>query len=122
MIIRKIENQLMAQVVRYDAFIETAGQVASDVSLNLQGQTAQALAKIDHLLAQVGASKRDLTRVQIWLADIEGFDVMNEVYADWLQDCPKPVRACVGSALVAGGYRIEIQAFAFRSAEGDEPS
>ncbi|MCU1717290.1 RidA family protein [Pseudomonas sp. 5P_3.1_Bac2] len=107
------ENHLMSQVVRYDHFIETAGQVCADTSLDIQGQTHQVLAQIDQLLSQVGASKQDLTRVQIWLADIDDFAEMNVAYEAWLANCPKPVRACVGSDLVSGGYLIEVQAFAY---------
>jgi len=38
------------------------------------------------------------------------FSAMNEVYDAWVGDQP-PVRACVGAALAAPEYRIEIQAF-----------
>ncbi|PVZ41185.1 RidA family protein [Pseudomonas sp. CC120222-01a] len=114
MIERKLENELMAQVVSFGHTVETAGQVADDISKDVKGQAAEAFAKIDHLLSQVGASKQDLTRIQMWLADMKDFDHMNEVYAQWLAGSGKPVRACVGAELVAGGYLIEVQAFAYR--------
>ncbi|EOZ7212796.1 Rid family hydrolase, partial [Campylobacter jejuni] len=46
----------------------------------------------------------------IWLANMQDFDAMNETYDAWIKNYPKPVRACVGSAL-AEGYLVEIQAF-----------
>lgn len=113
-IVRIKENQLMSQVIRYGDFIETAGQVSADTTLDIQGQTSQTLAQIDQLLSEVGASRQDLTRVQIWLADISDFTQMNSAYEQWLAGGPKPVRACVGSDLVSGGYLVETQAFAYR--------
>jgi enamine deaminase RidA (YjgF/YER057c/UK114 family) len=108
------ESGLMSQVVSFGPFVETAGQVASDPRQNIEGQTRQALASIDKLLDRAGASKSDLTRVQIWLANINDFDTMNSVYRQWLGGVGKPVRACVESKLVSGGYLIEVQAFAYR--------
>lgn len=115
MVHRFDESDLMAQLVSYGPFLETAGQVASDPTQDIQGQTRQCLASIERVLALGGATKSDLTRIQIWLANIDDFDAMNVVYREWLDGLPKPGRACVGSALVAGGYLIEVQAFAYRA-------
>lgn len=62
------------------------------------------------LYLKIGASKGDLIQIQIWLANMQDFDAMNEIYDAWIKNYPKPVRACVGSAL-AEGYLVEIQAF-----------
>lgn len=105
----------MAQLVRFGPHAETAGQVAEDTSLDIQGQARQAFAAIDRLLAQAELGKEHLTRIQIWLADMDDFAAMNEVYDAWLEGQPKPVRACVGSQLLSGGYRIEVQAFAYNA-------
>lgn len=114
-ITRYQESARMSQAVCFGPHIETAGQVAHDTTQGIQGQTQQALAAIDALLAEVGASKEHLTRIQIWLADMDDFSAMNEVYEQWLNGAGKPVRACVGSQLVSGGYLIEVQAFAYRA-------
>jgi len=111
--LRLRENNLMCQVIRYGNFIETAGQVASKPDAPLEDQAKQALDSISRLLEESGASLDDLVRVQVWLADINQFDQFNVVYQEWLQDRPKPVRACVESSLVTGGYLVEIQAFAY---------
>lgn len=82
--------------------------------LNLAGdikkQTKEALAELDALFEKIGANKGDLIQIQIWLANMQDFDAMNEIYDAWIKNYPKPVRACVGSAL-AEGYLVEIQAF-----------
>ncbi|WP_041702974.1 RidA family protein [Pseudogulbenkiania sp. NH8B] len=113
MITRTKQNQRMSQLVKYDGFIETAGQVAETPALDIKGQTLEVLGNIEALLASVGASKQNLTRIQIWLADMGDFDAMNAVYEDWLADVEKPVRACVESRLAAPEYLIEVQAFAY---------
>ena len=45
----------MAQLVKYNGFAFLAGQVADDPAQDVRGQTAQILAKIDALLAEMEA-------------------------------------------------------------------
>lgn len=106
-------NHLMSQVIKYGDKIETSGQVADDPSADIRGQTEQVLAKISQLLKYCHADESQLVRIQIWLADIDDFTAMNEVYEKWLCHTTKPVRACIESTLVSGGYKIEVQAFAW---------
>lgn len=77
---------------------------------DIKKQTKEALAELDALFEKIGANKGDLIQIQIWLANMQDFDAMNEIYDAWIKNYPKPVRACVGSAL-AEGYLVEIQAF-----------
>ncbi|EAH9466220.1 RidA family protein [Campylobacter jejuni] len=77
---------------------------------DIKKQTKEALAELDALFEKIGASKGDLIQIQIWLANMQDFDATNEIYDAWIKNYPKPVRACVGSAL-AEGYLVEIQAF-----------
>ena len=107
---RLLEDKRMSQIVSYNGFFETAGQVSKKDTI--RAQTKEALDKIDDLLQRVGADKTHITRIQIWLNDMNDFESMNEVYEEWLKDYPKPVRACVGATLVSG-YKIEIQAFGY---------
>ena len=113
MIKRLHENHLMAQIVRYGNMVETAGQVATNTSVSLEEQSLEVLGKVTSLLEEVGASLDNLVRIQVWLTDINQFETFNAVYEKWLEGRPKPVRACVESALVAGGYVVEVQAFAY---------
>lgn len=115
MIKRFQQNARMSQIVEYNDIFETAGQVATDLSAGVAGQTQQILASIDSLMSAVGATKNDLTRVQIWLANIQHFDEVNVVYERWLEGFEKPVRACVESRLAGLEYLVEIQAFGYRT-------
>ncbi|MGY2227621.1 RidA family protein [Pseudomonas tolaasii] len=113
MIKRLHENHLIAQVVRYGSTVETAGQVATNTAASLEEQSIEVLGKVTGLLEEVGATLNDLVRVQVWLTNIAEFETFNAVYEKWLDGRPKPVRACAESALVAGGYVVEVQAFAY---------
>jgi len=98
-----------SQMVLVDGRIETSGIVALEPG-DITAQTRCVLAQLEQWLAQIGADKGNLTRVQIWLADMGEFAQMNAVYDAWVGALP-PVRACVGAALAAPEYRIEIQAY-----------
>ncbi|MEC5406488.1 RidA family protein [Paraburkholderia sp. MPAMCS5] len=113
MITRFDSNDRMSQAVRYGDSFETAGQVARDTSRGIVEQTHDVLDAIDGLLKKLGATKDELTRVQVWLSDMSHFDEMNVVYEKWLSGHAKPVRACVESRLADPAYLIEMQAFGF---------
>ena len=111
MIKRFDEDHRMAQLVTAGDFFETAGQVS--LANGICNQTRECLAQIDALLAKINADKTNITRIQIWLADMSAdFAAMNEVYDAWIKDFPKPARVCVGAGFL-DGYKIEIQAFGY---------
>lgn len=112
MIKRYDENNRLSQLVVSGGRFESAGQVSQNHHLSTAEQTKEILAKIDYLLESINANKSNITRVQIWLNDMNDFDAMNAVYEKWLEKSPKPARACVGSTL-ANGYKIEIQVFGY---------
>ena len=97
----------MSQAVVHGDTVYTAGQVADDSSLDVGGQTAQVLAKIDSLLAEAGSEKAKILKVTIWLADISQFCEMNSVYDAWVDQGNPPVRACVQSALATPALLVE---------------
>lgn len=104
-------SQRASGVVVSDDRIETAGIVAAPkVPRDIAEQTHSVLTQLEDLLQQVGATKKNVTRVQIWLADMKDFEAMNRVYDAWVGNADQPARACVGSQLASEDYLIEIQA------------
>jgi enamine deaminase RidA (YjgF/YER057c/UK114 family) len=99
-----------SQIVLAHGRIETSGIVALPPYGNIAAQTRCVLRQLNDWLAQIGASQDNLTRMQIWLADMAEFSAMNEIYDAWVGKAP-PVRACIGARLALAEYRIEIQAF-----------
>lgn len=101
-------NNRMSQAVVANGFVFLAGQVASDTSENVAGQTTQILAKIDALLAEVGSDKSKIVQATIWLSDHKTFAEMNTVWDAWVPEGHAPARACVESALAFPPYTVEI--------------
>ena len=56
---------------------------------------------------QAGAGFGDVVRCGVFLADINDFAAMNEVYATFFPD-PKPARTTVQVAALPGGIKVEI--------------
>jgi enamine deaminase RidA (YjgF/YER057c/UK114 family) len=102
----------MSQAVVANGFVFLAGQVATDPSVNVEGQTRQVLGEIDRLLAAAGTRKDRILSATIYLADISTFADMNRAWEAWVPADAKPARATVEAKLVAPEYRVEIQVVA----------
>lgn len=104
-------NRRASGIVLAGEHIETAGIVAAaGTPRDITAQTRSVLQQLEALLREVGADKRNITRIQIWLADMRDFQGMNAVYDAWVDNTDQPARACVGAPLAHEDYLIEIQA------------
>jgi enamine deaminase RidA (YjgF/YER057c/UK114 family) len=113
MSIRRIEpGARMSQAVVANGFVFLAGQVATDTSADVAGQTGQVLGEIDRLLALAGTGKDRLLSATIYLADVASFAEMNQVWEAWVAPEGKPARATVEAKMVAPAYKVEIQVVA----------
>lgn len=111
--IKRIESSArMSQAVVANGFAYLAGQVATDPSADVEGQTRQVLGEIDRLLALAGTSKQRILSATIYLADVSTFGQMNEAWESWVPADAKPARATVEAKLVAPEYKVEIQVVA----------
>jgi enamine deaminase RidA (YjgF/YER057c/UK114 family) len=77
-------------------------------------QTKQALARVDHLLAQAGTDRSKLLTAQVWLSDMRLFRTHNLAWNEWVDPERPPVRACVQAELFAPGLLVEIMVTAAR--------
>ena len=102
----------LSEMTIYNGTVYLAGQVAADSSQDIRGQTAQVLAMVDRLLAEVGSDKSKLLSATIFLPDLADFAAMNAVWEPWLAPGCAPARATVQAALAGPAYRVEIQAIA----------
>ncbi len=110
MSIQRIESgPRMSQAVVANGFVYLAGQVATDPTANVEGQTRQVLGEIDRLLAAAGSRKDRIVSATIYLADVATFAEMNRAWEAWVPADGKPARATVEAKLVAPEYRVEIQ-------------
>ena len=99
----------MSQAVVANGFVFLAGQVATDPSADVEGQTRQVLGEIDRLLAAAGTRKDRILTATIYLADVKTFADMNRAWEAWVPADAKPARATLEAKLVAPEYRVEIQ-------------
>jgi enamine deaminase RidA (YjgF/YER057c/UK114 family) len=115
MSISRIESgKRMSQAVAYGNLVFLAGQVASDPSADVAGQTRQILGEIDRLLAAAGTDKTRILSTTIYLADIATFGEMNSVWDAWVPQGHLPARATVEAKLATPDYKVEIQVVAAR--------
>lgn len=105
-------NARMSQITVHNGTAYLAGQVPSDPSADMRGQTEQVLGKIDGLLAKAGTSKEHLISAQIWVTSMAEFDQMNAAWDGWVTPGRPPVRAAVEAKLAKPEWKVEIMVIA----------
>lgn len=106
-----------SQAIKSGNMIFCSGQIPIDiatgefVSDNVAEQTEQVLKNLAEVLAAAGASLNDVVKTGVFLADMNDFAEMNEVYARHFID-NKPARATVAAAGLPRGARVEIDCIA----------
>lgn len=98
----------LSEMVVHNGTIYLAGQVASDMTLDIIGQTEQVLASIDRLLAEAGSDKTKVLSAQIFLPDMADFAAMNSVWERWVVAGHTPARATIQANLANPAYKIEV--------------
>ena len=104
----------MSEMAIHNGTIYLAGQVTSDNSLDITGQTSDVLSQIDRLLAEAGSDKSRILMCQIYLSDLSNFAAMNKVWDAWVIGGNTPPRATVQAALAKPEWLIEIVVTAAR--------
>ena len=80
----------------------------------LTAETDQTLANIATILAGAGCCWNDVASISVYLADLEEFAAMNDVY-DRYFDGSAPSRITIGGVDLALGARVEMQCVAYRA-------
>jgi 2-iminobutanoate/2-iminopropanoate deaminase len=103
--------------VRVGNFLFLSGQIPLDpatgqlVDGDVRAQTARVLQNVGELLKAGGAGYSDVVRTTIFLADMNDFAAVNEIYATYFSE-PYPARATVQVARLPRDVRVEIDAIA----------
>jgi len=74
-------------------------------------QTKAAIANLQAVLAQAGATLSDVAKTTVWLTDMADFAAFNAAYAEAFGS-HAPARSTVTSALAIPGALVEIEAIA----------
>jgi 2-iminobutanoate/2-iminopropanoate deaminase len=78
---------------------------------DITAQADQVMRNLTALLRAAGASFTNVVRTTVYLADMNEFAAMNEVYSKYIVD-PPPARATVQVARLPRDVKIEIDAIA----------
>ena len=85
-----------------------AGQVPTDTSADMAGQTQQVLDQIDALLKEAGSHRGRILMAQVIVKDIADVPAMNGVWEAWFQGVTAPPRATFQAPLVHPDWKIEV--------------
>lgn len=77
----------------------------------IKAETRQTMENIKAVLESFGASMKDIVKCTIFLADIDEWPAMNEVYVTYFNQ-PFPARSAVAGSGLALGARVEIECIA----------
>ena len=95
--------------------VHLAGQLASDLTLDIKGQTQQTLDYIDQFLADAGTDKSHILSVMIFVKDIEvNYAPMNEVWDAWVANIDALPRTCVEANMNKPGILVEMTVVAVK--------
>jgi 2-iminobutanoate/2-iminopropanoate deaminase len=104
--------------LRVGDFLFLSGQIPLDpatgqlVEGDIKAQTVRVLENMGELLRAGGADFAAVVRTTIFLADMNDFQTVNEIYATYFSE-PYPARATVQVARLPKDVRVEIDAIAF---------
>ena len=103
--------------IRSGGLLFLSGQIPLDpvsgqmVQGDIQAATRRVMDNLGALLAAAGLSFASVVRTTIFLADMNDFAAVNEVYGTYFSE-PYPSRATVQVAALPKGARVEIDAIA----------
>ncbi len=98
----------MSEAVCYQGVAYLAGQVPTDTTKDIVGQTQDVLSEIDNLLGRLGTNKTRLLQVQLFLKDINEFEGMNQAWDEWVSPLSPPARATIQANLADKNWKVEI--------------
>ncbi|MCU0239314.1 MAG: RidA family protein [Pyrinomonadaceae bacterium] len=106
-----------SQAIKVGNMVFVSGQIPIDpktgefVSNEVAEQTEQVLKNLSAVLNAAGSSLANVVKTTVFLADMNDFVVMNEIYAKHFAD-NKPARATVQAARLPKDARVEIECIA----------
>jgi 2-iminobutanoate/2-iminopropanoate deaminase len=104
-----------SQAVKTGNLVFVSGQIPIDpatgefVSQEVSEQTEQVLKNLSAVLEAAGSSLNNVVKTTVFLADMNDFAAMNDIYAKYFSE-NKPARATVQAARLPRDARVEIEA------------
>jgi 2-iminobutanoate/2-iminopropanoate deaminase len=108
-----------SQAIEANGFVYTSGQIAlkPDGTMEERGiehQTHQVMKNLFYVLEAAGATFADVVKTTIYLANMDDFATVNEVYAHYFGD-HKPARSTIAVKTLPKNALVEIECIALAS-------
>lgn len=106
-----------SQAIAANGFIYTAGQIALDpatmevVAGDVKAQTERVMANLQGVLKAAGSDLSKVVKTTVFLATMDDFAAMNEVYGRWFGE-HRPARSTVAAAGLPRNVKVEIEVVA----------
>ena len=103
--------------IKFNGLVFVSGQIPLDpasgelVGGDIQAQVRRVLENIRLLLGEAGSSFQEVLKVSVFLADLNHFEAMNQVYAEYFGDS-RPARSTIEASRLPKGVDVEIDVIA----------
>ncbi len=106
-------------IVASGELVFVSGQIALDPQTgvvvgagDVAAQTERAIASLQAILTEAGATLQDVVKTSVFLANMDDFATMNQVYAKHFDEATAPARACVEVSRLPKNVLVEIECIA----------
>ena len=108
-----------SQAVKAGDTIYISGQIAIDpeteelIDGDAKMQAKQVLENLTAILKEADCSLKDVVKAEVFLDDIDNFDSVNDIYAEYFAESP-PARVCMEVSRLPKGVAVEISVTAVK--------
>ena len=108
-----------SQAIEVNGFVYASGQLPIDPATGqfpeggIKEQTRQSILNAQAILESEGLTLANVVKTTVFLADMDDFAAMNEVYASFFQ-APYPARSAVAVKALPKGAMVEIECIAMK--------
>ena len=107
-----------SQAIDTGSMLYASGQIPINpidgtIPEGIKAQTAQSLANVKAILDAAGLTLNNVVKTTVFLADMNDFAAMNEVYAE-VFEAPYPARSAVAVRTLPKNVLVEIEVVAVR--------
>jgi 2-iminobutanoate/2-iminopropanoate deaminase len=107
-----------SQAIDTGTFVYASGQIpinpaTGEIPEGITAQTEQALANVKAILAEAGLTMANVVKTTVFMADMDHFAAMNEVYGKAFE-APYPARSAVAVKTLPKNVLVEVEVIAMR--------
>lgn len=107
-----------SQAIQVGDMIYISGQIGmdpetGDVQEGIQKQTKQVMENLGEILKEAGADFSHLVKTTIYLASMDDFSEVNDIYGSYVEE-PYPARATIEVSRLPKDVLVEIDAIVYR--------